>query len=240
MSGGATAGEVWAAFWNLDHSIYVSPKHLAAHFRRIGTDIIALLDGRTRPRVLDYGCGDALAAPQLAAAGIALSLYDAVPAVAERLRARVGDIAGLRVLDHASFDALPAASFDVIVVNSVAQYMSPAELGLLLNRFRRLLAPGGEVILGDVIPPDAGMAADVGSLLRSAAGNGFLLAALMGLVRTIFSDYRRLRQQVGLTTYREGDIIALCRAHGLQARRAPRNIGFNQHRMTIRASVGVA
>lgn len=235
MSDAASTGEAWAEFWSRNHSIYVSPAHLAAHYRRIGADVIALLDGRARPRLLDYGCGDALAAPLLTEAGIALSLYDAVPAVAERLKDRMGKTSGIRVLDDAAFNALPAASFDVILVNSVVQYLSPAELASLLDRFHGLLAPGGEVILGDVIPPDAGMIADVLSLLRQAAANGFLIAALWGLVRTVFSDYRRLRNRVGLTTYREAEIIALCDAHGFATRRAPRNIGFNQSRMTIRA-----
>jgi len=232
------AGEIWAEFWSGDHSIYVSARHLAAHYRRIGRDVIALLAGRERPRVLDYGCGDALAAPLLIEAGVDLRLYDAVPAVAARLSHRFASVAGLSILDDPAFQALPDASLDVILMNSVAQYLGPDELGALLDRFRRLLAPGGEVILGDIIPPDAGMVADVGSLLRSAVENGFLLAALRGLVRTVFSDYGRLRRRVGLSTYRENEIIALCAAHGFKAVRAPGNIGFNQSRMTIRATRG--
>ncbi|MFO1189989.1 MAG: class I SAM-dependent methyltransferase [Alphaproteobacteria bacterium] len=233
-----TAGEIWAEFWSRDHSIYVNARHLAAHYQRIGRDVIALLAGRKQPRVLDYGCGDALAAPLLVDAGVELQLYDAVPAVAERLRRRFAPVASLRILSDSAFQTLPDAGLDVILMNSVAQYLSPVELGALLDRFGRLLAPGGEIVLGDIIPPDAGMAADVGSLLRSAAENGFLLAALWGLVRTVFSDYSRLRRQVGLTTYRESEIVALCADHGFKAVRAARNIGFNQSRMTIRATRG--
>lgn len=235
MSGALPTDENWARFFGRDHTIYVSPRHLEAHFERIGADIQALLADRDAPRVLDYGCGDALAAPALAAAGVHLTLFDAVPAVAARLKSRFGDGVNPRILDDAAFQALPRESVDVVLMNSVAQYLSRDALGRLLDRFRGLLAPGGEIILGDIVPPQAGMRADVGALLTSAARHGFLGAAITGLVRTAFSDYRRLRRELGLTTYDEAEIIALCEDHGLLAVRAPRNIGFNQHRMTLRA-----
>ena len=56
-----------------------------------------------------------------------------------------------------------------------------------------LLAPGGTLIVADVIPPQVGAVSDGFALLRYARANGFLGAAILGLARTALSRYRRLR-----------------------------------------------
>ena len=58
---------------------------------------------------------------------------------------------------------------------------------------RRLLKPGGRLILGDILRPEVGMIRDVIALLRFAASQGFLKDALIGLLSTALSDYRQLR-----------------------------------------------
>jgi hypothetical protein len=69
--------------------------------------------------------------------------------------------------------------------------------------------------------------------LRFGAANGFLLAALSGLVRTRLSDYWRLRSQLGLSRYTETAMTEKLAAAGFAARRAPENIGHNQARMAF-------
>jgi len=65
--------------------------------------------------------------------------------------------------------------------------------------------------------------------------NGFFFAALMGLVRTTFSDYPRLRARLGLTLYEEGAMRAKLEAAGFAVERAPKNIGHSRSRMTFLA-----
>src|SRR3546814_18337013 len=77
------------------------------------------------------------------------------------------------------------------------------------------------------------MAADVASLLRTATREGFLMAALAGLAATAASDYRRMRRELQLSTYTEGEIGALSRAARFVPVREPRNLGFNARRMTF-------
>ena len=86
-------------------------------------------------------------------------------------------------------------SVDLAVMNSVAQYMTPAELDAALAVIRRLLKPGGRLVLGDILRPEVGMPRDVLALLRFAATHGFLKDALIGLVSTALSDYRQLRDR---------------------------------------------
>jgi hypothetical protein len=54
-------------------------------------------------------------------------------------------------------------------------------------------------------------------------------------VRTLASDYWRLRSDLGLTRYGEAAMLEKLAAAGFSARRAPANIGHNAARMTFLA-----
>lgn len=225
----------WREFWGRAHRIYVNDRHRAVHYRQVADDIISVLPDRNGATVLDYGCGDAFEAPRVAARVGRLYLFDAVPDVVQRVRARFAGEAKIAVFGETELAALAPGSIDLIVVNSVVQYLQPAELTAMLATARRLLRHDGLLVVADVIDPDAGAVADVVSLLRCASGNGFLLAALGGLAATFFSDYRRLRQSVGLARYREAEFLRLLEDAGFTASRRPRNFGFNPQRMTFLA-----
>ena len=132
-------------------------------------------------------------------------------------------------------EALPPASLDLVVANSLLQYLSRDELKALLETWRDRLKPGGALILADVIPPDVSPLTDASQLLAFAWRGGFFLAALGGLVRTAFSDYRKLRAQYGLSTYTAEAITELIREAGVADGRRPANFGHNPHRMTFKA-----
>ena len=232
--GGVTSGDIWADFWAGDHPIYVNARHAAVHYDRIAADLAGLLKDRSRPTVVDWGCGDAFGAPALARACGELLLYDAVGAVQRRIATRFANVRGIRVLDDAAWRSLPDRSVDVIVMNSVAQYLSLAELEAVLDDFRKRLRDDGAVYLADLIPPDAGMVPDVVSLLATGARHGFFVAACVGLARTWFSRYRQIRNQAGFSTYGQRDVEALAGRHGFKAERLAANVGFNQQRMTFR------
>ena len=59
-------------------------------------------------------------------------------------------------------------SIDLVVMNSVAQYMTPDELDAAFSDVRRLLKPAGRLVLGDILQPDVGMVRDVMALLSFA------------------------------------------------------------------------
>ena len=124
-------------------------------------------------------------------------------------------------------------SVDLVVMNSVAQYMTPDELDLAFAVIRRLLKPSGRLVLGDILRPEVGMVRDVVALLRFAATCGFLRDALIGLISTALSNYRELRSKVGLQRYSEAEMIAKLAAAGFTASRALMNIGHNPWRMTF-------
>jgi SAM-dependent methyltransferase len=223
----------WIAFWDSEHSIYVNARHRDVHYRTIAQDVSRLVPpGAT---VLDYGCGEALHADMVAAAARKLILCEAAPTVRAALTERFAGHPKIEA--HAPDDVamLPAGSVDVVVLHSVAQYLTPQALDALLARFRRLLSPGGLLVLGDIIPTSVSAATDALALLRFAAANGFLGAALIGLVRTVLSDYWRLRSHLGLTRYSEAAMIEKLAAAGFSAERTHANIGHNPARMSFLA-----
>jgi SAM-dependent methyltransferase len=224
----------WISFWDSKHAIYVNARHLDVHYRRIAEDILRYVPSRLAT-VLDYGCGDALHADRIAAKAARLILVDAAPSVRAGIAARFKGHATIEVRAPAELSSLPDRSVDLVVMHSVAQYLTTAELSALLVQFRRLLNPSGLLILGDVLHPDVSTLADITALLTFAAGNGFFLAALAGLVRTVFSDYRRLRAMLGLTRYTEAEIEARLDAAGFIPTRARSNIGNHWARMTYLA-----
>ena len=124
-------------------------------------------------------------------------------------------------------------SVDLVVMNSVAQYMTPQELDSAFAVIRRMLKPTGRLVVGDILRPEVGMPKDVLALLKFAGRHGFLKDALYGLASTALSDYRQLRSRVGLQRYGEGDMIAKLAASGFSASRAHVNIGHNPWRMTF-------
>ncbi|HEX7883568.1 MAG TPA: class I SAM-dependent methyltransferase [Afipia sp.] len=225
----------WIDYYDSTHTIYVSKLHRDVHFRVIANDILAYVPSPDAV-VLDYSCGEALFAAQVATACQKLILAEPAPGVRGRLTARFGPNPKIAVRSLDDLQQLPARSVDLAVMISVAQYMTPAELDAALALMRRVLKPGGQLVLGDILRPEVGAATDVMALLRLAASNGFLTDALWGLARTALSDYWQLRKSIGLQRYGEADMLAKLKAAGFEASRAGKNIGYNPARMTFVAT----
>lgn len=227
----------WIDFWNQDTSIYVSARHKALHYRLVAKDIAALIDS-PRAEVLDYGSGEATAADLVAARCAGLTLCDAAPNTRARLAAQFASVANIRVASPEDVQFGDDATYDLIVANSLLQYLDEPTLDGLLELWQRRLKPGGRLILADVVPPGVSPVTDALALLRFAFSGGFLGAAVFGLARTFFSDYRKLRGALGLATHSEIDMLTRLRNRGFIARRLPDNIGHNPARMSFEAKRG--
>jgi ubiquinone/menaquinone biosynthesis C-methylase UbiE len=222
----------WIDYYDSTHTIYASRLHRALHFQVIARDIIGYISTPDAV-VLDYACGEALSAAKVADACGKLYLAEPAPGVRGRLIARFAPNTKIRVRSLDDLRKMDGKSVDLVVMNSVAQYMTPAELDSAFAVVRRLLKPGGRLVLGDILRPEVGMARDVIALLRFSATHGFFRDALIGLVSTALSDYRQLRSRVGLQRYSEAEMIAKLAAAGFTASRAHFNVGHNPWRMTF-------
>src|SRR5262249_38936139 len=222
----------WIDYYDSTHTIYVSKRHRDLHFEVIARDIVAYIASPDSV-VLDYSCGEALSAAKVADACANLILAEPAPGVRGRLIARFAPNTKIRVRSLDDVRKMQEQSIDLVVMNSVAQYMTPDELDAAFLNIRRILKPSGKLVLGDILQPNVGMGRDVMALLSFGLRHGFLKDALIGLISTALSDYRHLRSRIGLQRYSEDEITAKLTATGFAAQRAHTNIGHNRWRMTF-------
>lgn len=225
----------WLAFWNAPNKIYVNDRHQQAHYDKIFSGVRPFLPSSRDSVVLDWGCGDALAAERMAACSGTVLLYDGAEAISDRLRRRHAGNSSLKVLDDAGLASLAPESLDLIVVNSVVQYLSQAQLAAVVTEFHRWLKPDGAFLLGDVIEPDTPMLRDMRNLLRFAWRDGFFVPAVMGLIVTFLSPYRKLRHQLGFSCYTPFQISQLLEAHGFSTTMLADNVAPSRHRRSFLA-----
>jgi SAM-dependent methyltransferase len=223
----------WISFYDFKHSvIYVNARHRDVHYETIAKDIRDLVPSRDA-QVLDYGCGEATSAALLAEACGHLTMVEAAPNVRAALKERYAGNARISVLTPEKAAAQAPGSYDLIVLHSVAQYLTGAELDAMMATFLRLLKPTGTFVLGDIVPPQLASVWAALALLRFGAANGFFFAAVGGLMRILVSDYFRLKKSHGLSHYDEAEMLARLKVAGFAPHRAGHNIGHNQQRMTF-------
>lgn len=223
----------WISFYDFKHSvIYVNGRHRDVHYETIAKDIRALVPAPDAI-VMDYGCGEATSAALVAGSCRHLTLVEAAPNVRAALRERYVANPKITVMTPDEAAATAPGTVDMIVLHSVAQYLTAAELNAMMATFHRLLKPSGTFVLGDIVPPQLASVWAALSLLRFGAANGFFWAAVGGLIRILLSDYFTLKKTHGLSHYDEAEMLTLLRAAGFNPQRAPHNIGHNQHRMTF-------
>jgi ubiquinone/menaquinone biosynthesis C-methylase UbiE len=225
----------WIDYYDSTHTIYASKLHRDLHFQIIAREIIGYISSPDAV-VLDYACGEALSAAKVADACAKLYLAEPAPGVRGRLIARFAANTRIHVRSLDELRNMDEKSVDLVIMNSVAQYMTPDELDSAFAVIRRLLKPAGRLVLGDILRPEVGMIRDVVALVKFAGKNGFLADALYGLASTALSDYRQLRTRIGLQRYGEDEMIAKLARSGFTAKRTPANIGHNPWRMTFVAS----
>lgn len=230
------AASSWVDFWNRDSAIYVSERHKTLHYRGVARDIAELI---TVPgaRILDHGSGEATSADIVAARCAMLYLCDAAPNTRAKIATQFAGNSRIKPVAPEDVALLDDGSLDLIVANSLLQYLTSDALDGLLETWKAKLKPGGRLVLADVIPPNVSPVTDAAALLKFAGEGGFLGAAVVGLARTFFSDYRKLRGELGISTHSEAAILNRLANHGFSGRRLAKNIGHNPARMSFEAVV---
>jgi SAM-dependent methyltransferase len=221
----------WIDYWDGDVSVYSGIRHLEAHYRELFAGIEPLLP-RAPFTLLDFGCGEALMAPDIVARGGKVFLYDAAGGRRPRLRRRYSHLDGIVVPDDLQvLDGL----CDMVLLISVIQYVPREGLPGLLGQLHRSLKPGGTLIIGDILSPDNSVLGDVAALLRFAWREGFVVEAVRGLLRTLNSNYNHQRRTLGLSTYGVEDMGAVLDAAGFDVAPLDGNVGHARHRRSVLA-----
>lgn len=192
--------------------------------------LTAAIDVRRTDRVLDFGCGFGFVARLLAPHVSEFWFWDASENMRAEARRNTADLPNARLCE------VPAAlsgdgdrivwqgpSFDLILVNSVVQYMAREELWAWLGRWAAMLARDGKLVLSDLIPPNHGSASDVADLLRLGARNGSTLRAAADAVGG-FRNYWRTSRSVPLLRLDRGELGRQANASNLDVVVLPANL----------------
>src|SRR6476661_4880125 len=153
----------WREFWDSAHSIYVSERHKGVHYRDVAEQLAAFVP-HPGARVLDHGSGEAIHADLVAARAGELLLCDSAATVRASIAARFAGNPMIKVIAPEDVERLPDTRLDLIFANSLVQYLTADELDRMLALWRRLLAPGGILVVADVIPPQVGALSDGAAL----------------------------------------------------------------------------
>jgi ubiquinone/menaquinone biosynthesis C-methylase UbiE len=171
-------------------------------------------------RLLEIGCGTGTLAVMAARRGARVLGFDISPgmlAVARRKVAGLSERLRLEEMGVAGMEELPAGSFDLVVATLVFSELSPAERLYTLRQARRVLVPGGRLVVADEVPPRG--------LGRRLLHAGLRLPVLL----LTFLLTQRLSRPVA-------DLEALVRGSGLEIERVERT--FLDSLATIAAGKG--
>src|ERR1700752_2864667 len=130
----------WIDYYDSTHTIYVSKLHRDRHFAVVARDVVGYISSPDAV-VLDYACGEALSAGRVADACALLYLAEPAPGVRGRLIARFAPNMKIRVRSLEDVKKMAENSVDLVVMISVAQYMTPDELDTAFVTIQRILKP---------------------------------------------------------------------------------------------------
>lgn len=220
----------WISYWNNEGRDGCCHRHKATLDSRVSEDIARYVpEGGA---VLDYGCGRNGFIEDLIHKADQLILCDAAVSVREEMNRRFDNHERIMVLSPEELALFPDGAFGLIVMHSVAQYLSVAELQSALVTIERLMKENGRLLLGDIVPTDNSAFSDTYAFLQFWSREGGALSAAYCLFRMMFSPYTKVRIGVGLQTYDDATLLDMLRSSGLICDRLARNIGHNQTRLS--------
>lgn len=155
--------------------------------------------------ILDYGCGYFDLGLELIREGHSVDGFDPfVPAV-DVARRRVKELVPGKAQIYSSLNEIPRHRYDVIVLNSVAQYMTDKnELEKFLSFSRDLRRKGtGLIVISDVIPTNYSPVVDGLECLYHAARRSLLWPMILHLCRTFQNSGHKAVKRYDFTELKE-------------------------------------
>jgi cyclopropane fatty-acyl-phospholipid synthase-like methyltransferase len=223
------SGDGWAAYWE-------GLGGTEAFFREQAREYVANLECaialNPTAQVLDFGCGFGFVAELLAPKVGQVFLWDTSPNMRRRAHRKLDCHKNIRFLDLSEPQAIaPDLKFDLIVVNSVVQYMSLERFTASLAMWRTMLAARGYIVVSDLIPPNYNSAFDIVDLLKFSIRRHVFGSALFQAIRDL-GRYWRMRRGCPLTRISVEDLSALGKHASLSVSCLVSNLTYFRGRLT--------
>jgi SAM-dependent methyltransferase len=150
------------------------------------TWLVSNLSASGSAAILDYGCGYFDLGIELIKEGYSVDGFDPFGVAVDIARWRVEEVVSRKARIYSSPDDIPRRQYDVIVLNSVVQYMTGEnELPRFFSFSRGLFRNGsGLVVISDIIPRNYSPVLDGLECLYYAARHGLLKPMTLHLYRT--------------------------------------------------------
>jgi SAM-dependent methyltransferase len=159
-----------------------------SHRRRFETARTLVAPYKGRP-LLDYGCGDGTFLAMVHADFPHSIGLEVDPGLVTACTQQFGDLGGMQFLLASAANMLPAGSVGIVICTEVLEHCPAEAVDVALTRMRRLVAPGGRVIIS--VPVETGLPLIVKQAARAVAA------------RRVSADYQHrerytLREFVGM------------------------------------------
>lgn len=232
----AKAGGDSAKFWKSHYDSMAHHKTLdlfdaeaSDYFMRLQREI----DLASTGHVLDFGCGLGFVSRLLAENAGRLSFWDYSSNMLDIASSRLAATSNAQAVDLGSSTAQAEHQFDLIVVNSVIQYMSRDDLKDWLRRWRMMLAKDGSLVISDIILPTPAFITEVLDSLKFAARGGFLWRSLKQDFKQ-YARYLKTRKQGNLSRYSRDEFRELAREQGFECKFLSGNLTYRSNRFSVR------
>ncbi len=187
-------------------------------------------------RVLDFGCGFGFVTALLAPIVTEICWWDPSANMRAVARRNTETLTNARFCElsmmpstNSREDVWQDPRFDLILINSVVQYMPAEDVWAWLPQWHAMLAPEGQVVLSDLIPPHHSSLSDFVCLMRLGRRHGSALTATTEALGGL-SNYWRRRNAVPLTSISRTDLTRHAAVANFTVRFLPANLTHFRHR----------
>jgi len=199
----------WARYWK-DQTIF-DDAILARNTRVFVRASERIMTYSAADRVLDVGCGSGDLIGTLAPRVREVCGLDTSRRYVESCRERFKAFENVTIEQigarYTDFSMLGDREFDKIVCLSVIQYYREKDdLRSLIREVQRIAAPGARFLIGDILSGTS-LVQDISSLLRSAVRDGEPIEVFRFLWRVRFSEYGKLRREIGLLSFSQDELL---------------------------------
>jgi len=222
-------GDGWTAYWE-------GLGGTDAFFREQAKDYVANLECaialNPTTHVLDFGCGFGFVAKMLAPKVGKVFLWDTSVNMRRRARLNLADHHNIGFVDLSEPQTIARElNFDLIIVNSVVQYMSLEQFAACLVMWRTMLAAGGRIVVSDLIPPDYNSVSDFVDLLKFSIRRNVVGSALLQAIRDL-GRYWMMRRSCPLARTSVEDLSDISKTAELSLSCLPSNLTLFRRRLT--------